>query len=97
MTIVQVETDADTFDAFRQADAVDIDVVDIELVVAAGIAGDQLRRADRRWLQHQVGQNVGGFAVVETQRTLQPFRAPLGHQTKVTLVVRSKRMPVGQP
>ncbi|MNX58406.1 hypothetical protein D3C86_892460 [compost metagenome] len=95
--VVEVKADADPGDAFRQAEAIDIDVIDVELVVAADVAGDQLRRADSRWLQGQVRQNVGGFAVVHTQRALQPVRAPLGHQTEVALLVRCEGMTVGKP
>ncbi|MNF92382.1 hypothetical protein D3C84_750260 [compost metagenome] len=47
-------------------------------------------------MQHQVGQNVGGFAVVDTEGAVQPFRAPLGHQAEVAVLVRGEGMAIAQ-
>ncbi|MNC34161.1 hypothetical protein D3C75_825810 [compost metagenome] len=96
VAIVQIETDTHTGDVFRKAQAVDVDVIDVELVVAAGIARSQLSRADRHRLQHQVRQDVRGLAIVETQGAVEPRRTPLGHETEVTLLVRGMGVAIGQ-
>ncbi|MCY1391012.1 hypothetical protein D9M71_58390 [compost metagenome] len=94
--VVQVEANADPGDAFRQTDAVDVDVVDVELVVGTDVAGDQLDRPDGDRLQGQVRQHVGGIAVVDAQGAVEPFRAPLGHQAEVATLVRGESVAIGQ-
>ncbi len=81
---------------FGKTDAVDINVIHVELVVAAGVTGSQLGCTYRDRLQDHVGQGVRGFPVVKTQGTVEPFRAPLGHQAEITMIVRCVGMAITQ-
>src|SRR5690606_18953534 len=81
LAVVEINAHTDTGDVLGQADAIHVDVVDIELVVATNHAGHQLGNTDRSDLQSQIRQHVRGVAVVQAKRAVQPFRAALGHQS----------------
>ncbi|MCY1401931.1 hypothetical protein D9M71_170580 [compost metagenome] len=95
---VQVAADADAANVLGQADAIDVDVIDVAEAVRGGgdgaaqcpqpCTGIRAGSSQAATVEICLRQDFRGLAVVHAEGAIQPLGRPLGHDTPVTAAVR---------